>query len=305
MTPRRAAISGVLCLAGGLGLSAAVLRAGDAFDPLPAETGRLVYLRSGPIARRAALSFRAVTADAYWIRTIQHYGRDRKSTRMRGRFELLFPLLDVTTSLDPHFNVAYRLGAVFLAEPPPSGPGRVDQAVSLLEKGLRHDPARWQYAFDIGFIYYWYGTGAGRRAADCAQAADWFERSADMPRAPVWLRQLAAVTRTESGDTRSARALLMELAASDQDWVRRMAARGLDQLTAIDAIQALQRQVDRFVLEHQRAPASWADLHPDAPRSAVPIDPSGVPYEFDSATQHVMLSSTSPLFPLPRTPGAR
>ena len=74
------------------------------------------------------------------MRTIQHYGRDRRSARTASRFELLYPLLDLTTSLDPQFNIAYRFGAVFLAEPPPSGPGRVDQAVALLEKGLRQNP---------------------------------------------------------------------------------------------------------------------------------------------------------------------
>ena len=71
-------------------------------------------------------------------------------------------LLDLTTTLDPHFNIAYRFGAIFLVHEPPNGPGRADQAIALLEKGSRRNPTRWQYAHDIGFIHYWY-TGDYRR----------------------------------------------------------------------------------------------------------------------------------------------
>jgi hypothetical protein len=42
-------------------------------------------------------------SDVYWIRTIQHYGRDFKNRKRANRFELLYPLLDLTTTLDPRF----------------------------------------------------------------------------------------------------------------------------------------------------------------------------------------------------------
>ena len=299
MTTRRAAWFGAAALAAGLALSAAVLRAGDAVEGTRPETARALYVTSGPLARRMLLSFGAVAADVYWIRAIQHYGRDRRSFRQTGRFELLYPLLDVTTSLDPQFNIAYRYGAVFLAEPPPSGPGRVDQAVALLQKGLRHDPQRWQYAFDIGFLYYWYGTGVGRGASDFAVAADWFERSGAMPGAPVWLRQLAATTRASGGDVEGARRLLQALAASGEEWVRRVGARGLDQLAAMDAIVALQQRVEAHAAREGAWPASLAEV-----TGGIPVDPAGVPYDYDAASLRVQLSPSSPLSPLPRTPAA-
>ena len=51
-------------------------------------------------------------------------------------YDLLYPLLDLTTTLDPLFNIAYRFGAIFLAEAYPAGAGRPDLAVALLEKGI-------------------------------------------------------------------------------------------------------------------------------------------------------------------------
>ena len=43
-------------------------------------------------------------------------------------YALLYPLLDLTTTLDPYFSIAYRFGAIFLGEPYPGGPGRPDLA---------------------------------------------------------------------------------------------------------------------------------------------------------------------------------
>ena len=126
---------GIAVVAAGIGSAAALLHAREAV-PLPDADARVLFVRPGPAARRVFLSFDAIAADVYWIRTIQHYGRDRHSLRTTGRFELLQPLLDLTTTLDPHFNLAYRFGAGGRASDPPNGPGRPDQAIALLGKGL-------------------------------------------------------------------------------------------------------------------------------------------------------------------------
>src|SRR5690242_10946547 len=97
--------------------------------PLAAVEDETLYVSSGPAARRLSLGFTALAADLYWIRAIQYYGglKLRSSeaaangaaagTRQAPDYKLLYPLLDLTTSLDPEFNIAYRFGAIFLAEP--------------------------------------------------------------------------------------------------------------------------------------------------------------------------------------------
>ena len=92
-------------------------------------------------------------------------------------FSQLYALLDITTTLDPLFDIAYRFGSVFLAEAYPAGAGRLDLAVKLLEKGLRARPDKWEYMEDIGFVYYWY-------AHDYRQAAEWFQKASEVPGAP-------------------------------------------------------------------------------------------------------------------------
>jgi hypothetical protein len=294
------AIAGILLVAG-FGVAAAVLRAGDACDPSGLMMTRVLYLRNGRAADRIMLSFDALAADVYWMRAIQHYGRDRKSARLSGRFELLYPLLDLATTLDPDFNVAYRLGAVFLAQPPPNGPDRVDLAIALLQKGLAHNPTQWKYALDIGFLYYWYGTGGPAPASDFLDAVRWFDRAMAMPGAPNWIRPLAAITRAQGGDRTGARHMLTELAKSDESWIRNSAARGLAQIQAMDDIDLLQTSVDRYLGTTHAPPKSWDDLVHAGLIRAPPVDPANAPYDYNRATNHVVLSPASPLSPLPRT----
>ena len=94
----------------------------------------------GEVMRRAALSYDALLADVYWIRALQHYGGERQKAGSERRYDLLYPLLDLATTLDPRFTVGYRFGAIFLAEPHPGGAGRPDQAIALLKKGVAFNP---------------------------------------------------------------------------------------------------------------------------------------------------------------------
>lgn len=275
-----------------IGLAAATLHARERHAPLPISTDRLLYLRSPAVASRVFLSFDALAADIYWIRAIQHYGRERKSARTEDRFELLQPLLDLTTTLDPHFNRAYRFGAIFLALEPPMGPGRTADAIALLKKGLAHNPARWQYAQDIGFIHYWFTRNYG-------EAANWFERAADIPRAPEWLRPMAAVTLAQGGDRDGARRLLNTLLDSDEHYIHEVAVRSLAQLQAADRIDALTGVIVDTARRLGRYPESWNEIVTAGLLPGIPTDPTGVPFVYDAATHAATLSPDSSLAPLP------
>jgi tetratricopeptide (TPR) repeat protein len=296
---RRGARAGLILAAlAGIGLAAAVLHASEGAYPLPAATERLLYLRSGRTAERLMLSFDALAADVYWIRSIQSYGRDLKDRSRADRFALVQPLLDLTTTLDPHFLIAYRFGAVFLAMEPPNGPGRAEQAIALLEKGLAAEGDRWQLAYDIGFVHYFH-TG------DFAAAAAWFERAAGMPRAPSWLGPLAAVTKAEGGNREGARQMLRTLVDSPDAYIRRAAERSLQQLAALDALDALERLVEQYRQAHDRYPSGWSDLIEDRAIPGVPLDARGTPFVLDAVAGRVTLSPDSPLTPLPQGLRAR
>ncbi|MGE0362622.1 MAG: hypothetical protein AB7R67_18050 [Vicinamibacterales bacterium] len=255
------------------------------------EQAPLLWLQSPELARRLALSFDDLAADIYWIRAVVHYGSERRSSSSTRRYALLYPLLDMTTTLDPSFDVAARMGAIFLSEGFPGGPGRPDQAIALLEKGQRHDPTRWQYAHDIGFVHYWW-------LKDYRAAARHFERAAGLPGAPNWLRSLAGTTLLEGGDRDAARTLWRELyTTAEVDWMRRAAEFRLAQLQALDDIDALRARVADAARLLGRAPRGWDEVVAAGVLSNVPIDPVGIPYVLCDGG--VALAAGSSLAPLP------
>lgn len=290
---RRASLFAFAAVLAGIGLAAGVLHARETHAPLPVSEERLLYLRSGRTADRAFLTFDALASDVYWMRAIQHYGGDRKSARWNGRFELLQPLLDLTTTLDPYFNIAYRFGAIFLSMEPPNGPGRPDQAIALLEKGLTYSPDRWQYAHDIGFVHYWH-TG------NFAEAATWFDKASRMPGAPEWVRQVAAVTLVEGGDRDGARRMLVELVGAGESYVRSAAERSLAQIRALDAIDELTTIVAQYREKTGTLPRGWHDLVRARLLAGVPLDATGTPFVYDPATGAIAIGPESTLLPLPR-----
>jgi len=275
-----------------------------------------LYLTSGTALRRLTTGYNAIAADLYWIRSIQYFGDRRLKNGRRveelrqpvtaapghlepghlelsdhfQNYDLLYPLLDLTASLDPRFAIAYRFGSLFLAEPVPGGAGRPDLAFKLLEKGLAVTPDKWEYMLDVGFIHYWW-------THDYRAAANWFQRASQVADAPSWLQPLAAATLARGGDRRSSRAMWEALRASaDNDWIRDQAEWRLLQLQALDEIDALQRVVDRARAAGVNV-GSWSSLR----LRGIPLDPAGVPYALDPDGR-VHLQPSSRLLPLPDEP---
>jgi len=304
----------------GIGVLAVVLLAGavqlqaerERLYPAPDADEAAMYLQSGTAVRRLTGAYAALAADLYWIRAIQYYGSTKR--RLQGalspepppmlasptsdEFQLLYPMLDVTTTLDPAFTIAYRFGAVFLAEAYPGGPGRPDLAIALLEKGTRAQPDKWEYMQDIGFVHYWY-------VHDYVAASRWFEKASQVNGAPWWLRSLAATTLAQGGARQSSRTMWEAIRQSAEvDWLRQDAERRLLQLRALDEIDELQRRVDQFARQSGAPPRDFNALVQARALAGVPLDPTRTPYaiELESDGAHVRLSRRSPLWPPPEEP---
>jgi tetratricopeptide (TPR) repeat protein len=278
----------VVCLAGAIVLQAAR----DGIYPREQlQQQALLYVQSGPALRRIMLSYDSLAADVYWIRALQHYGGDRLDKTKPRKYELLYPLLDITTSLDPYFTIAYRFGAIFLSEAYPGGPGRPDLAIALLKKGIAVQPTKWQYYHDVAFVYYW-------QLRDMTTAAEWFRKSAAQPGAPNWLEPIAATMLVQGGDRASARFLLQQILKSEEPWLRRMATRGLGQVDALDRIDIFTRIV-RSNPPPPGQPYSWDWLIQRRQLREVPTDVTGVPLEIDPASGAVTVSPRSDLHPMP------
>jgi hypothetical protein len=261
---------------------------------VPAE--QVLYVQSPAVAGRLALSFDALAADVYWIRALQHFGKARKVTAQERNNELLYPLLDMATGLDPHFNIAYRFGAIFLSESKPQGPGRPDLAIKLLEKGMQASPEKWQYMQDAGFVHFW-------ALRDYKGAAAWFERGSKIPGAAWFLKPLAATTLAQGGQRSASRMLFTAIAQSgENDWMRKDARRRLRQLDAMDAMDELRQIVAAYRQRGGAPPLTWPALVRAGYLRAIPTDPDGVVFALGPWSGDVSLGEGSKLAPLPDAP---
>jgi tetratricopeptide (TPR) repeat protein len=287
----RAAVgtAAAVCLAAAVALHAAE----DRWPAPKVDRPGVLYLRSPTVASRIVLDYDGIAADVYWIRALQHFGEERLSPPAHVRtYALLYPLLDLTTTLDPYFSIAYRFGAIFLGEAYPGGPGRPDLALALLQKGLAAQPTKWQYMMDLGFVYYWH-------LRDYKSAASAFQRASEMPGAPSWLRPLAAVTLAEGGHRDASRAVWQRLAQADEPWLRDSARLRLAQLDAMDAIESLQPRVQAFRDAHPGEPVTWDRLVAARLVPGRPLDSSGTTFALDPMTGAITIAPASTLFPLP------
>src|SRR5579864_9198955 len=168
----------------------------------------VLYMPSGKTVKRLSLGYSSLLADIYWTRAVQYFGA--KHLRHARRYDLLYPLLDITTDLDPKLTVAYEYGSVFLSQKPPSGAGQPDKAVLLAEKGVRANPEFWRLYFILGFIHY-----IDRHDPQSAQIA--FEKGSKVPGALPWMKVMAARMAEHSKDINTSIALWQAVYETTQD----------------------------------------------------------------------------------------
>ena len=267
---RKVSIVAGACVAVFLAASAVILHRTDELRP-QATLEDVLYLNSPKVLKRASLGYDGLLADIYWTRAVQYFGgRHHDSARS---YNLLFPLLDITTHLDPKLVVAYQFGASFLAPPPPGGAGQPENAIRLMEYGIQNNPDNWKLYYDLGFVYY-------MNLKDYRRAADAFDRGSKVPNAHPFLRLLAAQMAEHAGEFDTARMMWSATYQNSQDkLIRQNAVEHLRALRVDEDVTHLQEGVTRFGERSGRLPSSIAELASAERLTGIPVDPDGHPYK--------------------------
>jgi hypothetical protein len=243
-----------------------------------------------------ALSFKSVLADVYWIRTIQYFAATRLKGRQTTGQDLLYPLLDITTSLDPAFNIAYRFGAIFLAEGRDRGLGHPELAIQLLDKGFANNPRS-------GSTCTTRPSSITGRIEDARTAAHWFAEAGKVPGSAEWLPGLSGYMLAQGGDRRSSRFLFQQILQSgEHEYMKKTAAWRLAQLDILDLIDQVDAVLDRYARTTGSAARGWDALVAGGWLRGVPVDPDGRPLAIDPSTGRATLDPASTYFPLPDEP---
>ena len=258
-------------------------------DGNKSATGKIqetLYFSNGEWLRKLCLGYEGLVAHIYWTRVVQYYGRKRVDQEVD--FNLLGPMLRITTTLDPHLVIAYRFGALFLAQKPPGGPGRIDDALHLIRRGIVANPDYWRLWQDLGFIYYW-------DLKDYRRAAQMFEAGSRHPEAHSWMKVLAADLYARGGNRATSRFLWSEIyRTADAELIRKNAEEHLLALQAEDEIQGLEAILAQFTSQEGTSADSWAEVVEAGILTSIPRDPAGFAYSIREGVR-VVVSPDSPM----------
>ena len=259
-------------------LAAAVVTATRADQARPAATLEAVlYIPSPAMLKRMSLGYTGLLADIYWTRAVQYFGA--RHVVLSRHYELLAPLLNITTQLDPQLTAAYEFGSVFLTQPPPNGAGDPDAAIKLVQYGIQHNPGDWRLYYNLGFIY-------SLEKKDYLAAAQAFDQGSRVPNAHPFLKLLAARMAERGGDVETARLLWTTTYETSKDpQIKANAISHLRALQVDEVVPKLEEAVRQYALREGHEPHNWGELVRAGYLPGVPLDPVGHPYKLTSGGQ--------------------
>jgi len=225
---------------------------------------------SPKVIKAMSLEYTPLVAAMYWTRAVQYYGEKH---RLRlSNLDLLWPSLDIATTLDPQLLPAYHFGSTFLGEKAPAGAGRPDLAVALLERGLKANPDEWRMYYDLGYVYYF-------DMHDYKKASEEFAEGAKNPKAYIWMRVLAAKIAGEGESPETSYFLWQQVYNTTTDELIRQNAQ--NHLVLMKA-QLDMKEIDRVADEYEKQTGHRAtrisELVQAGLLKGVPRDPDGYPY---------------------------
>lgn len=237
-----------------------------------------------------ALGFEGLIADFYWMKSLQYVGEKIiKNPNAKVTIDnlnalnprLLYPYLDNATTLDPQFVAAYSYGSLVL--PAISK----EQAIKLSEKGIANNPNESILYHYLGYIYW--------KSKDYEKAAEIYEKGANVPDAPPFMRLMAANMKADGGSRSTARAIYTQMySEADDEQMKTAAKQRLMLNDAADELAAIRPVLKSFQQKNGRCAQNWSELLPLLRNVKLPdnlefrldnannvVDPTGAPYLLD------------------------
>lgn len=227
-------------------------------------------LRSPAVMKRLSLEYAPLMGAIYWTRTVQYFGE--KHREHDSNLGELWPLLDIATTLDPNLIIAYHFGATFLSDAPPRGAGQPDQAVALLERGIRANPEHWRFYQDLGNVYYF-------DKKDYLKASQAFEKGSRQPGTPVFMKIMAAKIAAEGESLETSYALWLNIyqTTTNKD-IRKNADDHMRLVKLLMDLRSLDQIGDKYERQTKRRATRIKELADAGLLPEQPVDPEGFPY---------------------------
>ena len=227
-------------------------------------------LRSPGVMKKLSLEYAPLMGAIYWTRAVQYYGQ--KHHLGDQNLGLLWPLLDISSTLDPNLIVAYRFGATFLSDAAPRGAGEPEKAVELLERGIKANPEYWRFYQDLGDVYYF-------DEKNYLKASQAFEEGSRNPAALPWMKTMAAKIAAEGGSLETSYALWLDVYQTSTN--KDMRKNAEDHLRLVQAemdIREINKTADAYEKGTKHRATRISELVQAGLLPGQPRDPDGFAY---------------------------
>ncbi|KAF0249471.1 MAG: hypothetical protein FD167_1126 [bacterium] len=225
----------------------------DASHPEEERVQQFLYVSSPKSVKQFSFGFDGALADLYWLRAVQYYGRQLLNDRNEVTFaqkvdqKLLYPMLDITTTLDPQYIQAYRFGGLFLPD------YDTKLALDLLYKGIKENPNNWRLHQSLGTIYW--------QSKDYKKAGEAFLKAGDIPKSPKWLKIIGGVMLSQGGSRATACQLYAALyQEATDDFAKGQMEIQLKRVYALNEVDYLNSLLARYKQATNKCPQTLSVL---------------------------------------------
>jgi hypothetical protein len=207
----------------------------------------LLYFPSGRFVEEVSIGYHEMVADLVWLRAIQYFGEHHLTDL---KFEHLYHILDILTTLDKKFIHAYTFGGLLLEH----SAREPDNTDLLLHKGEYYNPRSWEIPFIRGFISYIFRYKAKESAA-------YFMRAAGKPNAPDMCKRFAGFTYQKMGDAYMAFRLWEDIYRESNNHLEKETAfRSMQEMLMLMEMDSLNAAIMRFTKDEERIPGSIEEI---------------------------------------------
>lgn len=239
----------------------------DVFDE------ELLYLPSERLLTHFTGGMSSIVADVLWIQCVKYTARHFKGDR---KFTWLNHMCNLITRLDPNFVAVYRYGGIFLAALKADD----DASIDLLKRGFRANPYAWELPYEIAMTWLLNrGTWPNARV----EAARYLAMAVETGCAPQYVIDIATGIQAAQDLDEMERAMWENTIKSGDKLMRDVAQRKLIELDLRLACKDLNAMAEAYRSRTGRSPKTLDDLVTAGLLQAVPVDPLGGRFFFDSA----------------------
>ncbi len=226
---------------------------------------KFAYVPNGKYLGIISLGYDQLVSDLIWLKVVQHLGNPNES---REGMLWAFHAVNAVTDIDPKFVWAYQITGTILTV----FAGMAEESITILQKGMKHNPDRWELPYLAGYTYFF-------ERCDPKNSAHYLQIASKIEGSPSYLPKLAARMSVEAGDVDSALLFLQSVRQEMKDPVLLESIDGrLKEVVVEKDILFLEKGILLYHQHYGKMPTQLQDLVTGNIIGEIPPEPFGGTY---------------------------